>query len=741
MSNVRRSTAYQTISSRPTLRSLFQRRLQLENLESREVLSAATIWSIAGGVYDLNNTFLLHSTPSAKHTIYLDFDGHTNGNVTGSGWDNLTSPAWDFSGNGAAFSDSEKQIIQKIWARVSEDFAPFNVDVTTQDPGTENLRKFGTGDDRWGIRVVVTPNDTPAPGSGGVAYIGSFNFSDLTPVYVFNSGEKSIAEAASHEVGHSLGLGHDGTATLGYYSGHGSGSTSWGPIMGASYSPNVTQWSKGEYSGANNSEDDLAKITTNNGFTYLSDDYGSTQTASFELLTQGTSQVSGVLGVIERSTDSDWFSFWSDAGAISLNTAPLNIGPNLGVKAELFDNAGTLLTTVNTVGALNAQVNFNLAASGQFFLKITGTGKGDPLTNGFSNYASLGNYRITGSVQPYTGTPPTNTPPVANADSASTVAGTPITIPVLANDSDANGDTLTITGISGATNGTAVVSGSSVIFSPDPGFTGTGSFTYTIDDGHGGTASALVTITVNANNPSPVTTSFLNNTDVTITSSTPVTVTSSTTVSGLSGTVEDLNVTVNVYHTYDQDLQITLISPDGTRVLLFNRHGGSRNNILNTVFDDSASRSIASGSAPFTGTFRPSQALSAFNGKAPNGVWKLEIKDLARLDGGRLDNWTLTFTTPSAPPATATTALGSASSKGLSSVGHLPAGRTTGSNQLSTPATSNRQAGNHMAPARTSTERSLGFVGRLKAAVGKLFKPTQNQRTPELEADLPRARN
>ncbi len=87
--------------------------LSLENLESREVMSASVIWSIANGVYDLNNTLLLHSNPTAKHTIYLDFDGYTTGNVTGTSWDNLTSPPWDPSGNGAAFSDSEKTTIQQ----------------------------------------------------------------------------------------------------------------------------------------------------------------------------------------------------------------------------------------------------------------------------------------------------------------------------------------------------------------------------------------------------------------------------------------------------------------------------------------------------------------------------------------------------------------------------------------------------------------------------------------------------
>ena len=56
------------------------------------------------------------------------------------------------------------------------------------------------------------------------------------------SGAKNLAEAASHEVGHNLGLSHDGTASTGYYSGQGA----WAPIMGVGYYKPITQWSKGE---------------------------------------------------------------------------------------------------------------------------------------------------------------------------------------------------------------------------------------------------------------------------------------------------------------------------------------------------------------------------------------------------------------------------------------------------------------------------------------------------------------
>ena len=97
-----------------------------------------------------------------------------------------------------------------------------------------------------------------------------------------------------------------------------------------------------------------------------------------------------------------------------------------------------------------------------------------------------------------------NVDPVANDDTASTAEDTAVTIDVLANDSDADGDTLTVDSVTDSPNGTAVNNGTDVTYTPDIGFLGDDSFTYTVIDGNGGSATATVTVTVTSGNQNPV---------------------------------------------------------------------------------------------------------------------------------------------------------------------------------------------------------------------------------------------
>jgi len=113
-------------------------------------------------------------------------------------------------------------------------------------------------------------------------------------------------------------------------------------------------------------------------------------------------------------------------------------------------------------------------------------------------------------------------------------------------------------------------------------------------------------------------------------------------VSG-TGAVADVNVRVRLNHTFDGDLVLSLVAPDGTIVpLAINRGGagdnyGAGSNDCNgtfTVFDDAAATTIAAGVAPFAGSFKPDSPLSALSGHDMNGTWKLRVADTAGLDTG-----------------------------------------------------------------------------------------------------------
>jgi hypothetical protein len=218
-------------------------------------------------------------------------------------------------GNLNAFSDAELERIQYIWQRVAEDYAPFDVDVTTEPPQPEQISRANSNDQVYGTSVLITQRAGLYDncGCGGVAFLRQFNNTtdQGKPALVFYDAlrgeEKAIAEATSHEVGHNAGLSHDGTSSSGYYLGHGSDLVvGWAPIMSAGYYKPLTQFSRGEYADANNREDDFA-VAQVNGLPLRQDDYGSSiaQATPFSGTTVNGLTSGEMAGDIESSVDRD----------------------------------------------------------------------------------------------------------------------------------------------------------------------------------------------------------------------------------------------------------------------------------------------------------------------------------------------------------------------------------------------------------------------------------------------------
>jgi autotransporter-associated beta strand protein len=323
----------------------------------------------------------LQSLPGATAVVYLDFDGEPG-----------PFPGWGTFD--AAPSGASNTQVFEVWKMVCEDYQAFNVNITT------DRKVFDNAPAGRRQQIIISPTTTAAPGAGGVAYVGSFNWAESRPCWAFYSTGKSSCEVISHEVGHTLGLSHDGriSPSEGYYGGHGSGDTGWAPIMGVGYYQKLSQWSKGEYLSANQTQDDLNIIVSNNNdVDYRVDDAGETLAAAPYLEISATNTVTNE-GIIETTGDIDAFRFVTSGGLATLNVNPVTTNPNLDIAAEVVAaTAGTVMASDNPDLGISAAISVTLPA-GEYLLKVRGTGRGDPLVDGYTNYGCLGSYLISGSV-------------------------------------------------------------------------------------------------------------------------------------------------------------------------------------------------------------------------------------------------------------------------------------------------------------------------------------------------------
>jgi hypothetical protein len=329
---------------------------------------------------------VFNSLPGAVCVAYLDMDGQV---VSGTQW----AGGATITARGIVGTLSNAQILE-ICRRTAEDYSPFQINVTTE----ESVYLAAPSNRR--IRCIITPDNEWFGSAGGVAYLNSFTWTGDTPCWVFSdmlsNSPRYIAEATSHEIGHTLSLRHDGriTPSEAYYQGHGAGEVGWAPIMGVGYYKLLVQWSKGEYLSADNTEDDLAKITTLNGFGYRADQVGGTIGSAAPL--NGSSGARSAGGIIETTGDKDVFSFSTAGGSCSFTALGDATSQNVDVLLEILDAGGSVIASENPDALTDATVSATLSA-GSYFLRVSGTGRGDVLADGYTNYASTGQYSISGN--------------------------------------------------------------------------------------------------------------------------------------------------------------------------------------------------------------------------------------------------------------------------------------------------------------------------------------------------------
>ncbi|MFN6943946.1 MAG: Ig-like domain-containing protein [Cytophagaceae bacterium] len=376
------------------------------------------------GVVQKNSAAVLslQSLPSATGVIYLDADGEV---VSGTRWLGGQTIV-------AAHPNLSDAVLREAWEVVAEDFRALNINVTT------DRSVFNRAPRNRRMMVIITPTNTAAPGAGGVAYMNSFAWNDDTPCWTFiTRNGKNIGEVSSHEAGHTLGLRHDGRTSPQeeYFAGHGN----WAPIMGVGYHRSITQWSIGEYANASNTQNDMAVMSgATFGVGYRTDDHGNTNTSASDIVvaSNGSVDATNNIGVIETRNDVDVFRFTTGGGSINLRVSPVARHSNLNVLVRVFNQQNQLVTTINPAGVSAAVWNASITP-GTYFVHVTGTGEGNPLTNGYTDYASLGEYRISGTI-PNQGV--VNQPPVVSLTSpthnSSFTAPANITITASASDPD-----------------------------------------------------------------------------------------------------------------------------------------------------------------------------------------------------------------------------------------------------------------------------------------------------------------
>ena len=379
-------------------------------------------------VPDLDGLFNLESRPGATNVVYIDYDG---GVTSGTGWNDRYTGGADivyepFSGDfdTSSFSEYDQYLMYVGWLEMAEDYAPFDVNITTKLSVYESTARTNRS------RLNATPTNSWVGNFGGIAYVNVFGRSTdyFTIGWTFNATPGSLGQTHSHEAGHQMGLSHDGLLSprTTYYRGHGR----WGPIMGAPFGQEYVQWSKGDYSSADRSENDLVII--DGKLTTLADDVGNTEADAQSL----APPVFGVMGQITPDglfSDVDVYTFTLNVDnaeatvevSTILGAEQESFGANAALNATLSDSFGTVVASMTSsditpLSPFTNKLEFTGPLdAGTYFLEIDAVSPDSDPSSGFNEYGNGGQYLVTVDAEVGAGGPPQIVAPIPGSEIAS----------------------------------------------------------------------------------------------------------------------------------------------------------------------------------------------------------------------------------------------------------------------------------------------------------------------------------
>ena len=386
------------------------------------------------------------SNPGAPYTVYLDFAGFAYNGT----WDGVTMGTQAaYNGQaGASFTVAEQANIKSLWTRVSEQYSPFNVNVTTVDPAVaagqnanDTVRQnYYDATARLMHTVIgVASSSSIYPGAGGVSFVDVISTAQSNGLhtnwvfsnrYVNNDVIHNIGTATSHENGHAFGLWHQadytGNTLVNGYS-RNNNSPTIAPTVGVAYAAARPAWRLGDADapgGRATQNDPLQILTGNTGIgNFVNDGVGHTRPTAtpLPLFTSNAINFNLAKGIIVPASSTasnpigannytfDYFSFTTTGGLNTINLVagrqaitPGFADPDamLDDSLSILDSVGNVLGTANTA-SLGETLALNLAP-GNYFVEVSSAGGKASDTNGGvwnpASFYDMGSYFLTGAI-------------------------------------------------------------------------------------------------------------------------------------------------------------------------------------------------------------------------------------------------------------------------------------------------------------------------------------------------------